>query len=130
MHRALTLAVGLTLICGTASAQEAIDTAGGAQSHISPSAIGTANAEGPMGPTYDVVRDDFERPEMGPCGPVRHTADGKVDNSPRGQVEVGVGTGGYRHIAGAMCKPVGDHAAVSIAVSETQYQGRGGRRRW
>ena len=132
MRRVLSLAFGLTLICagicaGAAAAQEAIPSAGGAQSQASP----TINAPpSPIGPRYEAMSDDLDRPAMGPCGPVRKTADGKVDDSPRGQVDVGVGTGGYRHIGGYVCKPIGEHAAVSVAVSETQYRGRGGRRRW
>lgn len=125
MRRVLLLTLGLTLICGAAAAQEAIPSAGGVPGQP------TINMPpSPIGPTYEAVRDDFDGPQMGPCGPVRKTADGKVDNSPRGEVEVGVGTGGYRHLGGVMCKPIGEHSSVTVAISETQYSSGGhGRRR-
>jgi hypothetical protein len=63
----------------------------------------------------------------GPCGPRQITKDGKSDRAAHGEVDVGVGTGGYRHVRVSGCKPIGDNAAVAVSISETQWNG--GRRR-
>jgi hypothetical protein len=66
---------------------------------------------------------------MGPCGPEKVKPNGHLDTAAHGEVEAGVGTGGYRHVAGTVCKPIGDNAAVQVSVSETQGSGwRAGRR--
>jgi hypothetical protein len=57
---------------------------------------------------------------MGPCGPEKVRPDGKLDTAPHGEVEVGVGTRGYRHVAAAVCQPIGQDAAVTVSASETQ----------
>src|SRR5262249_38079481 len=57
---------------------------------------------------------------MGPCGPERVRADGALDRAPHGQVEAGVGTQGYRHLAAAACQPVGDNGAVSVSAGASQ----------
>jgi hypothetical protein len=67
-------------------------------------------------------------PRMGPCGPVRATADGKPDQSIHGEVGLGVGTGGYREMDFAACKPIGNDGGA-IAVNIEQSQGDWGRRR-
>ena len=74
--------------------------------------------------------DDSDGPTqvIGPCGPTKAKADGSPDAAPHGEVEAGIGTGGYRHIAGRVCKPIGDNGAVSVSVSDTQYGGEGRRR--
>ena len=41
--------------------------------------------------------------------------------------EAGVGSNGYRHVAGSICQPVGQDSVVAVSVGETQY-GEGGRR--
>jgi hypothetical protein len=64
---------------------------------------------------------------MGPCGPEKVRPDGRLDTAAHGEVEAGVGTHGYRHLAGAVCQPIGQNAAVALSVSETQ--GDGGYRR-
>jgi hypothetical protein len=64
----------------------------------------------------------FLRP-AGPCGGPAKTADGKADKSPHGEVWAGVGTRGYREIGGAVCVPVGDSSAVTIAVDTGQIDG-------
>ncbi len=69
------------------------------------------------------------RMAMGPCGPETVKANGHLDTAPHGEVEAGVGTNGYRHIAGTVCQPVGDNGAVQVSISDTQSNGwRGGRR--
>jgi hypothetical protein len=51
--------------------------------------------------------------------------DGKV----HGMAEVGVGTNGYRHAAVVMEAPLQGGGEVAVAVSDTQFDGGGGRRR-
>jgi hypothetical protein len=116
--RTAALALALTFsLAGVAAADEAIPTA----------ASGPAPRSGPVAdvddPDAPPLRDVSDEPAMGPCGPTRRTADGKPDLSPHGQVEVGVGTGGYRHIGGVVCKPLSANSAVTIAVSQTQWNG-------
>jgi hypothetical protein len=124
--RVLPLAAVLALAFGGgALAQEAIATADGSAAPRATTA--TADATADSHGDLSMLRDDPDATVMGPCGPTRKTADGKPDHAPHGQVEVGVGTGGYRHIGGVVCKPIGDNAAVTIAVDQTQWNG--GRRR-
>jgi hypothetical protein len=59
---------------------------------------------------------------MGPCGPEKVRPDGKLETAPHGEVEVGAGTSGYRHIGGAVCQPIGQDAAVAVSASATQAQ--------
>jgi hypothetical protein len=108
-----------------ALAQEAIATA-----------ARTPDGGAPATPTADRSlriddnRDDgpgFLRPR-GPCGGPAKTADGKTDKTPHGEVWAGVGTRGYRDVGGAVCVPVGDNAAVSLAIDAGQIDGRGRRR--
>jgi hypothetical protein len=69
----------------------------------------------------------FLRP-VGPCGGPLKTADGKTDKTPHGEAWAGVGTRGYREAGGAVCLPLGDNAAVSIAVDAGHIDGWGRRR--
>jgi hypothetical protein len=57
---------------------------------------------------------------MGPCGPEKVLPNGKLDTAAHGQAEVGVGTGGYRHIGAAVCQPIGQNAAVAVSISQTE----------
>jgi len=107
---------------GVSTAQEAITTAGG-------SALGAAPAPPSTGPLrlpdrvdsgYDIVRS------VGPCG-VPAKANGKPDRSPHGEVFAGVGTRGYREAGGVVCVPIGDKAAVTVAVDAGRIGDRGGR---
>jgi len=66
------------------------------------------------------------RVAMGPCGPEAVGDDGKLATKAHGYVEAGVGTSGYRHLAGGVCKPLANGGAVSVSVSETQGRGRYG----
>jgi hypothetical protein len=70
----------------------------------------------------------FLRP-AGPCGGPATRPDGKPDRSPHGEVWAGIGTGGYREIGGAACVPLGEGAAVNIAIDAGQYPGWRGRGR-
>ena len=57
---------------------------------------------------------------MGPCGPEKVKPDGRLETTPHGEVEAGVGTNGYRQLAGAVCQPIGQNGAVAVSVSQTQ----------
>ena len=46
------------------------------------------------------------------------------DNKPHGFVSVGVGTRGYREVAGAVTLPVNDTTAVTVAIDAGQIDGR------
>ena len=63
------------------------------------------------------------RVAMGLCGPERVKPDGKLDTAPHGEIEAGIGTHGYRHLAGAVCQPIGQNAAVAVSASVSQAQG-------
>lgn len=115
MRRVLGLALAFSLSAGAAAlAQEAISTAGGAQSNVSPKAT---PADTDLH-AYDEFADGPLGPKMGPCGPVE-TPDGKTDHSAHGEIHAGVGTHGYRNIGGAVCKPLGDNGAIAIAIDKT-----------
>lgn len=115
----------------TAEAQEAIPTSVPWPDGGAPPAPETA----PLRLSDRIDRGpDFMRP-TGPCGGPARTADGKADKTPHGQVWAGVGSYGYRDIGGAVCVPLGDNAAMSLAVDagrmngwSGQMNGWGGRR--
>jgi hypothetical protein len=99
-------------------ADEAIHTAPATQSL--PSAA-------PVSPLDDVsaaTGDDGAGVRMGPCGPEKVADDGKTETKAHGFVEAGVGTGGYRHIAAGVCKPLANGGAIAVSVSQSQLQGR------
>ena len=124
MYRALALGLSLGLALGTSAlAQEAIPTAGGVNPNHPPK---TTVPPADLGARPEYSQDDYG-PRMGPCGPAT-TPDGKPDKSAHGEVSVGVGTNGYRHIGGAVCKPIGENGAIAIAIDKTDgnygYYGR------
>lgn len=63
-----------------------------------------------------------QRVAMGPCGPERVKSDGKLDTAPHGEIEAGIGTHAYRHLAGTICQPVGQNGAVQVSASVSQAQ--------
>ena len=109
--------LAFALTPGFALADEAIPTAPAQQS---------LPAAAPVSPLQDVENtpDDGTTTRLGPCGPQAVSADGKVDTKAHGYVEAGIGTGGYRHIAAAMCKPLANGGAIAVSVGQTQMQGR------
>jgi hypothetical protein len=46
------------------------------------------------------------------------------DHKPHGFVSVGVGTNGYRQVAGAVTLPLGETGQMSVAIDDSQYNGR------
>ena len=124
MIRVLPLAFALSLIAAVgARAQEAIPTAVGGADGGAPVTSSTTPS-GPIVLSHDSQRDDRGPGPIGPCGGVPD-ANGKPDRNPHGEVYGGIGTHGYREYGGAVCVPVGDNVAVTIAVDRTQYKGRG-----
>jgi hypothetical protein len=110
--------LSLVLTPGLALAGEAIATAPG---------TGSPPAAAPVSPLVEADAagpDGASRVRMGPCGPQAVSADGKTDNQAHGFVEGGIGTGGYRHVAAGVCKPLANGGAVAVSVSDTQLQGR------
>ena len=119
MRRAipLILASGLTVLAMIAAApvraQEAIPTA----TNTPPPAPPATSA--PLRINQKQGFDDEGPPLVGPCGAVGEIKDGvpqKPDRNPHGEVFAGVGTHGYREAGGVVCMPIGDHAAVTVAI--------------
>lgn len=103
-------------------AQEAIPTAAGAPGDGAPPA---AYESGPLRLSDRIDEGpDVLRP-VGPCGGPVRKEDGKPDRSPHGEVWAGVGTRGYRDIGGVVCAPLGDNAALSVAVDAGHIDGWG-----
>ena len=113
MRRSLPLLAALGLIaCGSSQAQEAIATAPSA-----PPPVSRASAA-PLWVGRQQAFSDEGAPLVGPCGAVGDVVDGvpqKPDKKAHGMVSAGVGTHGYREVGGAVCVPIGDHGAVSLA---------------
>jgi hypothetical protein len=91
-----------------------------------PIATAAANSAAPLPPPpppplpQAAAAADDQPMAMGPCGPEKVKPDGHLETAPHGEAEAGVGTNGYRHLAGAVCQPIGQNAAVAVSVSETQ----------
>jgi hypothetical protein len=108
-------AMAVLFLAGPALAEGPIATANGA----GPAAPQPTEAA-PSLPTAQGAPAEDQPVAMGPCGPERVKPDGRLETKPHGEVEAGVGTGGYRHIAGAICQPLGQNGAVAAGVSDTQ----------
>ena len=124
--RALAFATAVALIlAGPALAEGPMTTA-----PVAGPGAPQPTAPSPPLPTDEAgaVADQGPQMAMGPCGPEKVKADGTLETKPHGEVEVGVGTGGYRHAAGYVCQPIGQNAAIAVGVSQTQYD-QGHRRR-
>ncbi|WP_240903632.1 hypothetical protein [Caulobacter sp. 602-2] len=64
--------------------------------------------------------------EDGPLNLSRDDDAGPIKRKVHGSVEVGVGTGGYRHVAATALFPVGETGTLGVAVAQTDY-GKNGR---
>ena len=124
MNRLLIITLAVASIAASARAGEVITTAAAGPADAIP--VGSSTAPILIPDRYD-LGDDTVR-NVGPCGAVAKTADGKPDKNPHGEVFAGVGTHGYREAGGVLCVPVGDHAAATIAVDVGHIDGRGWRR--
>jgi hypothetical protein len=61
---------------------------------------------------------------MGLCGPQKVKPDGQLETAPHGEVDVGVGSDGYRRVGGSVCQPIGQDAAMAVSLSVSQDGGR------
>ena len=118
--RAVAAFLAFALVPAFAIADETIATAPAKQSLPAAAPVSPLTAED------DSDVSDGQHMAMGPCGPEAVGDDGKLATNAHGYVEAGVGTSGYRHLAGGVCKPLANGGAVSVSVSETQGRGRYG----
>jgi hypothetical protein len=104
-----------------------------AQGPISTAPVGGAAMPQPTGPGAlpppGTGYDDGPQIDFGPCGPEKVKPDGTLETKPHGEVEADIGTGGYRRVAGSVCKPIGQDAAIAVGASRTEDDQRYGRRR-
>jgi hypothetical protein len=111
-----TTALLLSLMASAAWADGPVATANAGSGAPTPQTAPPPPIEAPsaddLGPGPEVV--------PGPCGLQRVGKDGRLDRRAHGEVDVGVGTGGYRNVRVSTCKPLGDNAAIAVSVSETQ----------
>ena len=107
---ALSLAAAAAWADGPVSTTSSADRAPPQPQGAAPPLADQGGAQGP------------QRVAMGPCGPERVKPDGKLDTAPHGEIEAGIGTHGYRHLAGTVCQPVGQNGAVQVSVSTSQAQ--------
>ena len=114
MRAAMFAIAACLVLAGPALADGPIPTAGSG-----PTAPPSTAPPAPL-PTEGTASADGQPMAMGPCGPEKVGPDGTLETKPHGEIEAGVGTGGYRHIAGAVCQPLGQGGAVAVGVSETQ----------
>jgi hypothetical protein len=109
----LALAPGLAFADGPIATAPATQSQQPAPPPVPPLRVAAADGSG-----------DVPAVRMGPCGPQAVTADGKTDSRAHGYVEGGIGTGGYRHVAAGVCKPLANGGAVALSVGDTQMHGR------
>lgn len=122
--RAMALATAIVLfLAGPALADGPIATAPA----TGPAAPQPTTPPPPLSQAADVSVENSPI-AMGPCGPEKVKPDGRLDTAPHGEVEAGVGTNGYHRLAGAVCQPIGQNAAVAVSVSQTQGGGNYRRR--
>ena len=115
MRATLIATVAFLFIAGPALADGPVATAGGS----GPTAPQPETPPAPL-PTAGAAAAEEQPIAMGPCGPEKVKPDGQLETKPHGEIEAGVGTGGYRHVAGAICQPIGQTGAVAVGVSDTQ----------
>jgi len=118
MRSIVAATLALLLAPSLALADEAIHTAPATQT------LPAAAPVTPLDEASGVGGDDGSGVRMGPCGPEKVADDGKTETKAHGFVEAGVGTGGYRHIAAGVCKPLANGGAIAVSVSQSQLQGR------
>ena len=117
----VTAALAVVFAAVSAHGEEAVATARGGPLRSPSTVVTSLPLTIPDHPLYD------DRGPRGPCGgQARIETDGslKPDKKPHGVVFAGLGTRGYREAGGAVCQPLGDHGAVSIAVDLRKAPGR------
>ncbi len=125
MSRALCLFAAISAIAAASGAwaEEAIPTA----NDVPGGAPTEAKAPPSLGDRTSIAsEDDIIR--IGPCGAVQRASDpGPIDKKAHGKVDVAVGTRGYRHVGGVVCKPIGENGSVTVAIDYSEWN-RSGRR--
>lgn len=82
-------------------------------------------ATAPQGQTADARPDTVARiPKAGAALPESPQAEPEDDRRAHGMVEVGAGTGGYRHAAGVVTAPLGKTGQITVAVDKTEGPAR------
>ena len=120
----MALVIAGVAMAGAAPAQEAIPTAGGSPTGGAP----VPQSSGPLRlPDHYADNGDNIVRSGSPCG-APPKPDGTPDRAPHGEVFAGVGTHGYREGGGVVCVPLGDRAAVTVAVDAGRIDDRGRRR--
>ncbi|MGZ3274655.1 MAG: hypothetical protein ACXU82_19130 [Caulobacteraceae bacterium] len=123
--RAMALATAVALLlAGPALADGPISTAPTA----GPSAPQPTTPSPPLRSSMAADTGEDQPIALGPCGPEKVRPDGRLETAPHGEIEASVGSHGYRELAGVVCKPIGQNAAVTIGASQTQFDGRVRRR--
>jgi len=119
MRVTLLATAALLFLAGPALADGPVTTAGGSDTSAPPQ---QSTAPAPL-PTGDAQVPEGPQMAMGPCGPEKVKPGGTLETKPHGEVEAGVGTSGYRHVAGVVCQPIGQNGAVTVGVSDTHIDG-------
>jgi len=115
MRAALCTTAAVLLFAGPALADAPIATAGGS----GPGAPEPTASAPPLSSAAAV--SPTEQPiALGPCGPEKVKPNGQLETAPHGELEAGIGTGGYRHVAGSVCQPIGQNGAVEAGASYSQ----------
>ena len=97
-----------------------VATAGAAPGAPTPAAA----APPAIAPDATWAEEDVPTVVPGPCGPTAIGPDGRIDTRPHGEIDVGVGTDGYRHIRVSACKPLGQTGAIAVSISRTEADWR------
>ena len=139
MKRTVLIALTVSALSGAAFAQEAMSTRP-ADSPPPPSAAPVASldeptdnqaqaaewarrvlarANGQLPPTDERAPEGYAQAGEGRRGCIRNP-----DRSPHGEMEVAVGTGGYRSASGVVTQPIGDCGQITIGIG-TSRGGRG-----
>jgi hypothetical protein len=120
MRVAMSAATAVLLLSGPALAEDPIATA--AEHPAAPQPPAPESTTPVPLPPADAAQPVRAQPvALGPCGPEKVKPDGTLETKPHGEVEVGVGTGGYRHASAVVCQPIGQNGAVTVGVSDTQF---------
>lgn len=115
MRATVIVTAALLLFAGPALAQGPIATAGGS----GPAAPEPTAPQPPL-PSAATAPAMQQPVAMGPCGPEKVKPDGQLETAPHGEVEAGIGTGGYRHMAGTVCQPIGQNGSVVVSAGYSQ----------
>jgi hypothetical protein len=115
----MVLAAAFALLSGGAAlAEDPIATAPVGGAGAPPTAAASTDASGSTSALS--IPPEPQPMAMGMCGPQKVKDDGTLETAPHGAVEVGVGTGGYRHVGATVCQPIGQNGALAVSISDTK----------